>query len=281
MKYTRIVFVGLVTASAAAVGYFAGMSRGSDERRSLRAKLDEVQASSSHLEAENRTLTALRERPQRTEQSAKPIPARAATDMPTSTPLQSLRVLADLQQRKLVRPTLTFLDRRGKLDESFVSLFALNATEQEQLQHSIDIVRSNLADLERANATMWRDPSGNIVVSVAPFPQEGGAVYDGMMQRFAQILGPDRNDAFRTLGAEQFENLLGRFGAAERTYTFGYDETERPGQPYTFQDKVVQRTPKGGLSGNTNNTRFHSFDELAARVGPIVSILPPEYGRPK
>jgi hypothetical protein len=118
-------------------------------------------------------------------------------------------------------------------------------------------------------------------VAVQPFPVEGGKVYDEVIQVFANVLGSERNEFFHKMGAEQFENSFGRFGAAERTYTFGYDLRERPGQPYTLRDQVIQRTPNRGSSGMTNNTRFQSFQELTAYVGPIVSILPPEYRKGK
>jgi RNA polymerase sigma factor (sigma-70 family) len=205
--------------------------------------------------------------------------AKITADSREFTPLDELKVLADLQQRKLIKPGLTFFDRQGKLDWSFVDLFALTPAEQGQLQQAIDGVREKLANLERENAKITREADGNITVAVQPFPVEGGKVYDEMIQAFAEVLGPERNEAYHKIGAEQFEKSLGRFGAAERTYVFGYDTSERPGQPYTFQDKVVQRLAKGGFSSMTDNTRFQSFDEFAARVGPIVSILPPDYKR--
>jgi hypothetical protein len=197
------------------------------------------------------------------------------------TQVEKLQVLVEFQQGKMVRPSLTFFDRQGKLNDSFASLFALTPVERARLEESILEARQKLAKLEHSNSTISRDEKGSFVVAVQPFPAEGGKVYDEVMQAFSNVLGPDRNDAFRKIGAEQFEITLGRFGAAERTYTFGYDLSERPGQPYTFQDKVEQRSPGGGLSGNTNNTRFRTYEELAARVGPIISILPPDFKRAK
>jgi len=197
------------------------------------------------------------------------------------TPVEKLQVLVEFQKGKMVRPSLTFFDRQGRLNDSFASLFALTPAERARLEESVHDARQKLAKLEHSNSKVSRDEKGNFVVAVQPFPAEGGKVYDEVMQAFSNVLGPDRNDAFRTIGAEQFEITLGRFGAAERTYTFGYDLSERPGQPYTFQDKVEQRSPGGGLSGNTNNTRFRTYEELEARVGPIISILPSDFKRAK
>jgi hypothetical protein len=126
-----------------------------------------------------------------------------------------------------------------------------------------------------------RDERGNIVVAVQPFPSEGGRLYDEVTQQFADVLGPERNDAYLKLGAEHLEVALGRFGTADRTYTFSYDPTERSGHPYALIDQVIQRTSKRGISGSTTPSNFQTFEDLAARVGPIISLLPPEYKRPK
>lgn len=48
-----------------------------------------------------------------------------------------------------------------------------------------------------------------------------------------------------------------------------------------FKYEVIKRALNGGVSGNTSNTRFQTIDDMVARVGAVVSILPPEYRRPK
>lgn len=281
MKTSHVIPWLVVTfACGAAIGYYAVRQLNS----SRRIAESEVARPRVEVDALRTEIQKLQEQlAQRAAVPASPgdPPTKGAPSPAALTPLQELAVLADMQQRKLLKPVLTILDRKGKLDSSFADLFALNADEQDRLQRAVDTVRQKLADLERANATVTRDDRGNIVVAIPPFPTDGGKVYDEMMRAFAEVLGPERNDAYRTLAAEQLENSLGRFGAAERTYTFGYDLSERPGQPYTFQDRVMQYTANGGRSGFTNNTRFQSFDELAARVGPVVSILPADYKRGK
>ena len=154
-------------------------------------------------------------------------------------------------------------------------------SEWNRLQQSIDGVREKLAALERSNANVSRDDRGDITVAIRPFPTEGAGLYDEMMHKFADVLGPQRNDAFLKIGAEHVEVALGRFGTAERTYTFSYDATEGSGQPYIVLDKVMQKTSKGGISGHTDTSRFRSFEDLAARVGPIVSLLPSNYKLPR
>ena len=282
MKVSRNFATRLLLVLAAILGYVAGRNRGAEELRSLAAQLEGIRREVAGLKSESQTsATAKSEGLIDPVRPAQPPSKSANGKRADFTPLDTLRVLGDLQQRKLVRPWLTIFDQRGRIDESFASLFDLKPGEREYLQRAIDEARERLGEMERSNATVTRDGDGNIVVSVRPFPQEGGQVYDAMMQRVADLLGPERNDAFRKMGAEQVELSLGRFGSAERTYTFGYDRTERSEQPYTVQDRVMQKSPTGRVDGTTDNARFSTFENLAARFGPIVSLLPPEYRRPK
>lgn len=273
-----LVIVALAVGAVA--GYFAAAGRQRSALQSAYSQLEEARTRSESLASENRQLAASLAK-SAAPQSSGNQPATEPRTRGELTAVDKLKVLVEFQQEKMVRPALTFFDREGKLNDSFASLFALTPDERARLERSVQDARQKLAELEHSNSKLSRDEKGNFVVAVQPFPAEGGKVYDEVMQAFSNVLGPDRNDAFRKIGAEQFEITLGRFGAAERTYTFGYDLSERPGQPYTFQDKVQQRSPGGGLSGNTNNTRFRTYEELAARVGPIISILPPDFKRAK
>jgi RNA polymerase sigma factor (sigma-70 family) len=192
--------------------------------------------------------------------------------------LEVLKLLADLQQKKLLQPSLMFLDRLGKVDGSFAQLFALTPDEQDRMQQLVDATRGKLAALEQANAKITRDRKGDIVISVHPFPAEGGKVYDATMSGIGEILGPERNDAFQKIAAPQVETMLGKFGAADRTYTFGYNETSPT--PYTIQDKIVQDTP-GNHDDYITTRQFPTYDQLAASIGPIVNALPSDYKRSK
>lgn len=278
-KPQGVLAVSIALACGVGIGYWGGhyqhappLPEESSQMAALRSTIQALQTENQRLKV---TRVAASDNPLATVEPKRAAPA-------SLTHMDELTALAHLQQRKLVNPVISILNREGRLDQGFIGLFALTPSEQDQLQSEIDRVRQNLANLERANAKLTRDERGNIVVAVQPFPAEGGKVYDEMMQAMADVLGRERNDVFRKIGVDQLEKSLGRFGAAERTYVFGYDVTERPGQPpYTFEDKVVQRQMQGGSSSSTSRTRFRSFEDLTKSVGPIVSILPPDYRQGK
>ncbi|HWA26500.1 MAG TPA: hypothetical protein VG734_12640 [Lacunisphaera sp.] len=272
MKGERLLWILLVAAGIGA-GYRLGLPSQASPPPASQIRLDSPQTKAGKVEAGNQPPV---DQSVSNAPIAPAVPAPAPTRGPGFTPIEKLQVLSELQQRKLVRPSIPTLDRKGQISDAFAELFALKPDERARLQQSLDGAREKLAALERANATVTRDASGRIVVAVQPFPGEGGKIYDEIMQGFADVLGPERNDAYRVIGAEQVENSLNGFGAAEHTYTFGYETGDRPGQSYTLRDEVVQRTANGRTSHSSNN-RFQSYDDLAAHVGPIISVLPPEF----
>lgn len=283
MTTTKTAFVTVGLAAALGVGSYWGWRQTAATESGAAAQLAALQTTVETLQTDNRRL-----KDQLTASAAVAKPASAASPTvgmgsknATLTPLDKLKVLAELQQRKLVKPEITVLDRKNKIDDTFSDLFALTPPEQEQLQQVIDGVKGKLGNLELSNAKVTQGADGKITVAVQPFPVEGGKVYDEMMANFAQVLGPERDAAYRQIAAQQFEKSLGQFGAADHTYVFGYDPSGRPGQPYTFEDNVAQQTPDGNRSSTSSRTRFENLEQMTMRVGPIVSVLPENYRRPK
>jgi len=198
---------------------------------------------------------------------------------PTSGRYQSLEVLADLQKRKLIKFTTPLLDREGKLTKAFSELFELTPEEMSRVQQSFDRARYELAAQAEQRAQVRVLSDGKVVIAVPPFPSEGGKVYDELNQSLGGVLGDERNSYFAALLDDQMELTFGFFGAGDHTYTVGNAVDGRDG--YSLEDKVVQRTQEGGTTGFTNNTRFESYDALASYVGPVVTMLPPDFKKLK
>jgi hypothetical protein len=90
--------------------------------------------------------------------------------------LDRLRILIDLQQRKVAKSEIDFVDARSKLSAAFAELFAATSVEQETLQKCLDEARESLAHLECANATVSPQPNGDVLIEVKAFPGAGGEV---------------------------------------------------------------------------------------------------------
>lgn len=193
----------------------------------------------------------------------------------TLSPLDRLRVLADLQQRNLAYFSQIFVERNGRLTRAFTELFDLSTPQRDSLQRAIDSARQRLTALERAHATVSRAKTGEVVIEIDAFPKEGGVVYDELMQAFAQTLGKERNAAYLVLGAEQVERALGRFGAVDFRATVSHQK-EAGADSYTV--KLEHKLP-GELGTSTSG--FRSIKDIEESLGSFVQLLPADFSKGK
>jgi RNA polymerase sigma factor (sigma-70 family) len=189
-------------------------------------------------------------------------------------PRVRLKILADLQQRKMLNSKMTFIEPTGGLSSSFIELFSLTAEEQAALQKAVDEGRRQIGNLMVANATVHSNGDNNIVIDVKPL--EGGpAVGDSVMNAFASILGPDRNASFVALGANQLEETLGSFGAEQETLSIT-DNTASTA-PNMAEGYVVD--DKRTFSNNAtyeNVSNFPTLDAVVARW-PVAPLIPKKF----
>lgn len=191
-------------------------------------------------------------------------------------PAEQWRVLAELKSKKMVDARMAFVNPGGKLTDAFATLFELTPIERDKLQDSVSRATQRIAELEAENAAVTRDDKGRVIISVKPFVAAGSELYDGMMKSFAETLGPERATAFMALGSEQVENVLGRFGAAQRTVTFSYDPAKGKA-PYEMRDEV--RVQGWGTSNSSSD--YKTLQEAVDRAGTIAKLLPADFGAPK
>jgi RNA polymerase sigma factor (sigma-70 family) len=197
-----------------------------------------------------------------------------ASGSETKSSLDELRLIAALQEKKLVRSSITFVGQGGSLEPAFVELFALTPAEQTALRQAIDNACERLRELEQPNTTVTRSEKGDVVVTTKPFPKAGGQLYDELVNSFAHVLGPERYAAYATLGAAQVENALGGFGAVERVVTFSYDPNAK--SPYSMRE---DRSSPGSHSNSSSS--FGNIEELSKRADTVMRFVPPDFGAKK
>ncbi|MES2695717.1 MAG: sigma-70 family RNA polymerase sigma factor [Verrucomicrobiota bacterium] len=191
----------------------------------------------------------------------------------TANSLESLRVLLDLQRRKLATPGVQLVEDGAKITDEFVELFALTPAEQETLRQSLGGARARLASLEREHTTVGRQPNGDAMIEIRAYPEQGGAVYDAMMRTFAETLGPERYTAFLALGAEQTEKALGRFGTAQSLVTVSREVLPDGEVRYRIRQRA-QSTPEDNsnyLSDRLTPERF------VHEAGSWLELLPADF----
>jgi RNA polymerase sigma factor (sigma-70 family) len=193
--------------------------------------------------------------------------------------MEQLRILADLQQRGVLNARITLVSPNGQLGKDFVNLFGLTPAEQATLQQSLDSTRAQLINLQLANATMSKNDKGQYVIAVKPFG-EGSGLYDPLLSSFSQTLGPDRNAAFLTLGADQLERVFGHFGAENKTVIIGPNPEANDPNHYQVTDHSVYKTRDAhghGTDDSSSTTTVRDRDAVVQRFGALAKLLPPDF----
>jgi hypothetical protein len=110
----------------------------------------------------------------------------------------------------------------GNLSEAAISAFRLSPSEVARVKALLAATQKSMAELEAKNAVIEPPRSeGEIRITVAPFPAEGGKVYDTFQQALHEILGDERFSLYNGTFRESMERLgeMSGFGLIERSIT--------------------------------------------------------------
>jgi RNA polymerase sigma factor (sigma-70 family) len=274
--------VAVTALAALGIGLFVGIELPAWRAPSLTASAASDQHSMSEFEtlrAENARLR--RELASATSASMNSGAPAATTSNAAATkqegqtpPLEALRVLLDLQQRRLLQPQIRMTNYgTTDLSKSFVTLFNLTDVETETLQRTVNTARDKLATLEKENAFVQEMADGSLVINMKAYPEAGGAVYDEMMKSFSTTLGAERQKAFLALASRDLERSLGYVGAADRTLTITPLEN---GTKFDVREDH-KTTTESGSSAST----LDGLVKLKTWAGSAASLIPPSFGKPK
>lgn len=280
MKILRPLLILSLVLAAGGAGYYVGRQNSLQDTTAQRvSEATALKSKNAALITENRTLNAKLKQTQ----GDAPLPDRAPTIATQNPELGRLKYLADLQNKKLINSTMAFINPRGKITEAFIKLFQLTPTEVSKLQQTIDSSRNQLGQLERQHASVVIDSAGKAVVTVGTFAKEGGAIYDDFNRNIANILGPERNTSYASLGAEQVERALHGFGDAPRTYTLSMNPNPTTTEPWVVSVVEEYKQPEDVSLNATksasyrSSNRFRAINDMASRYESLIPILPPTF----
>jgi hypothetical protein len=124
--------------------------------------------------------------------------------------LERLNVVAEMNARLNTKFTVS-LTAGDVLNPDFVKMFGLTPAEESRLNGEMAAAKLRLAQLEASHARITRTQNGGLVITIPPFPVEGGEVYNTFEHALRE-----------TLGAERFsyrEQMLG--SGSQDDYNFG------------------------------------------------------------
>ncbi len=159
-----------------------------------------------------------------------------------------------------------------QLSDEFCEVFELSAEERRHLDEALVAAKQSIATLEVPNAASSLSADGTeLLITVEPFPVEGGRVYDRLRQVFGRVLGSERNAVFEEAYAGTFDDLFNGMGTRRRELTVKLvpKATGGGGQKfYGLTDASVS-----GL-GRSYGQSVLRWDDLRARLGRLAAMLP-------
>jgi len=153
------------------------------------------------------------------------------------------------------------------LSSSFIDAFSITPDEQARLNKSIEEAERKTNALRLSHAVVQPTKDGKILLTVASFPNEGGVVYDQLIQDFASTLGPTRNAAFSEICGDMMETSMNGFGATDESVTIAHN------QDGTYS--ISQEIKLGNQGGTTNKSS--GARQILEQLGPLAPLVPKDF----
>ena len=135
---------------------------------------------------------------------------------PTAALMARLEMISDLNASLTNKFVVSILNGE-ELNEDFVRLFELSASDASRLKAALAAARAEITRLESQRAQIEPKGNGKFAITIRPFPLEGGAVYDRLNNSIRAILGEERYPYYQRLSAHHFtqSSAFGMFGLSE------------------------------------------------------------------
>ena len=131
--------------------------------------------------------------------------------------IDSLNALAWAKKRGAQISVNVF--ERDKLNPKFASVYNLSAGDVAILNQAIADAKSRMDAIAIQMASFKASADGSkLTVEVPPTVEQGGAIYDGLLQTFQSVLGPDRFQSFGDVSGDSFEYGFNSFGLSNVRY---------------------------------------------------------------
>jgi len=147
-----------------------------------------------------------------------PAPAAAhLPEPPVPAYRERLRKIAEVNSLLNSRIAVSMFNH-DELNETFLKVYDVTPDEVARLKAHISAAKTALTRLEAEHAAIKPTEGGGYSISIPPFPEEGGRVYDDFLQGIRGVLGDERFDSYRaTVSGDADSDGFGRFGLNETT----------------------------------------------------------------
>jgi hypothetical protein len=182
----------------------------------------------------------------------------------SATEIRDLVDLATAQRRQVVSElgTLAASSKRGLhivipvfgpdgVEPTFARVYGLSPQELGVLNDAIKATKERFTVLAIQSAKAQLSADGaHLVVEVPPVTDQGGVIYDQLLQSFERVLGPDRFQSFNALSGEVFDTGFGSFGLWNSRYEVSESTPKTATRDATYRIIMSSTGPDGSSSGN-------------------------------
>ena len=154
------------------------------------------------------------------------------------------------------------------LNTDVVEVLDLTLVEKELLDSAFKQAKQHLDELREHAASRQVTADGKkLIVTVAPIPTEGSAVYSNLVTTLKQVLGPERYQLFNDVTGDSFDRSFESFGLNTVSYELSLEPISQPGSAPNYAFKQSFKAADGsGSSGWSNGTMDRSSLEKSFPV---------------
>lgn len=142
---------------------------------------------------------------------ALPVPSPVGAELPTTSLVQRLKALSEMNDLLSGKFSVSIFDGQD-INKDSIEIFGLTQAEAQRLRNELAAAQEQLARLEAGRAEIRPLGEGKFLVTIPPFPTEGGKVYDQLMGSIPAVLGPERYAYYQKLYHGGQSTAYGMFG---------------------------------------------------------------------
>lgn len=218
-------------------------------------------------------ITSVAQRPQPPLAATKsPLPRTQTTQARTSIQSAIIERLAELRSPNNVRIHGRFIPfRPNGVDPQFAALYDLTPLEAQKVNVAYQMAKQRLDELSNKHAQLSPSSSPEkLVITVLPFPEEGGQIYSNLIANFETLLGPERYAMFNEISEDDLERSLDGCGLGITLYEVTLGEIQNGNQIYEIKKKFDFPPTADFPSGYSNTAHGKLTADWSVEVFPVL-----------
>lgn len=157
------------------------------------------------------------------------------------------------------------------VEQGFAKEYELNAGEVALLNDATKTAKAGLDAIAlRSARPVPTGDTSRVVVEVPPNVDQGGVIYEQLLQTLKDVLGPDRYQSFNEIYGLSFDYAFNAFGLASMRYELtATGQNTRSGAPL-YQVTVTGKAPNGSWHSGITTT----FKQVVTAYPVLAKFIP-------